>query len=207
MASRPRSSSSSRQGRALDGFGVEELRRRCRRRCPANSAAGIGSHRGRDLGVEVRAATRLDHRRRASSTPPRRWKTSHASATCEMRAASDERVAGKVVGDALAVPAGVGLLDAGAHLGRRARTGRRARPRPSSGWPSARPRRFPPVAISRAAWRTRLAADVPEPARRSMNIIAGNPARSTWTTLGPEVDVVAEQRRRPRCRRPGSRRR
>ena len=36
----------------------------------------------------------------------------------------------------------------------------------------------PPLAMNTAAWRARLKADVPWPARRSMNTMAGNPARS-----------------------------
>ena len=37
----------------------------------------------------------------------------------------------------------------------------------------------PPVAMSVAACRARLNAEVPEPARRSMKTMAGKPARST----------------------------
>jgi hypothetical protein len=39
----------------------------------------------------------------------------------------------------------------------------------------------PPVAMITMAWRAGLSADVPKPALRSMNTIAGNPARSTST--------------------------
>ena len=206
IASRARSSSSSVSGGRSIGS-ISRISSTVSSAIPSNSAAGSRREPRDDLRVEVRAAPRADHvdgrvdarrcapaprrpRRRGRSAPP-------ATSCCPAR------------------PPGTPLPShRGVRTARCRRARRRVRPSRSASTPAAEqwfaicsttPR--PPVAMNAGRLDGRLSADVPGPARRSMNIMRREAGQVDARRCRPGSRCRHRRARPPRCRRRDSRRR
>ena len=132
---------------ARSGSASSDLVERCRRRSPRTARPGRCTRRRRSAGSKCVPLTGPDHLDRLVDAADA---VEHLARFGDVRDPRRERqrVAREVGGHALPVPTRVRLLDAGADVGVAVRGGRRARRRPSSGWPSVRRRCRPPPAMS-----------------------------------------------------------